>query len=798
MGFFQNPLGNGKVSTGENVRKDDLSSEQEYIDSVYARLEDMRKSAEAIETSFQEVGRGGTHQAKYEKDAAISIARARLGSLNLNNQPLCFGRLDLEDANAIEEQTTAYVGRIAISDEEQEPLVIDWRAPVAEPFYRATPIDPHGVVRRRHFHMNSKQIVRMDDEVFDEDKAQKNDLSIVGEAALLSAVSKKRTGRMGDIVATIQQEQDLAIRAAINKVLIVTGGPGTGKTAVALHRAAYLLYTYRETLVNSGVLLVGPSKTFLKYIDEVLPSLGENDVFLRTIGTLRTTQVVHEYDSRKVAALKGDIRMVKVLRNALSDREHPLDKAKEIHLDGYKLLLNKRNTARIINHLKERPGTHNQKRPMFIKSIINELISQYKKQMAHAYESSSLKGQGVAGFSNKVIDPDIAKKIIDRQHIPEIWLEKMEDRIRHLEDVKISIERMWPSLSGAELYHDMCSFAALISSASKDLLSESEQKSLLKTRAETIEEVQWTDYDIALVDEADALCGPSNFGQGNKKKNAYNSEEENASRVIGELGLKGYFTASELAQRYGENAQEKTSSDGIKTFGHVLIDEAQDLSPMQWRMIARRVPAMSMTVVGDFAQASHPGTCKNWDEVLEILNDVSACKDETVLLSVNYRTPAEVMDFAHDIMREVSPELAQTQAVREVGYYPTVNIGDIKLEQVYKHVQDSIPKGGTVAVIADESKHEDLENILEPFGASADTTKSIDTNVAILRSVDAKGLEFDHVIVYDPHEIVGDVKRPAGWKSLFVTLTRATQNLIVLMDEKHNDRLANIIRSHQK
>ncbi|MBP9114969.1 MAG: AAA family ATPase [Acidimicrobiia bacterium] len=788
------------------MRKDDQASEQDFINSIYARLEDMRKSAQAIETSYSEVGRGGTHQAKYEKDAAISVARQRLGSLNINSQPLCFGRLDLEDDNAIEEKTTVYVGRISISNEEQESLVIDWRAPVAEPFYRATPIDPHGVVRRRHFHMSDKKIIRMDDEVFDENKAEKNKLHVVGEAALLSAVSKKRTGRMGDIVATIQEEQDRAIRAQLNKVLIVTGGPGTGKTAVALHRAAYLLYTYRNTLVNSGVLLVGPSKTFLRYIDEVLPSLGENDVFLRTINTIRTTQQIHEYDTRKNATLKGDIRMVSVLKNALSDRQHPLDKPKDITIDGYKLNLNKRNTQKIINHLKERPGTHNQKRPMFIRSIVNELISQYKKQMVRAYQNSSTKKiensavqSNLRSLGNKVIDPDIVKKILDKQHIPEVWLEKMDDRIRHNDEVKISIERMWPALSGSELYHDMCSFKALISSASKNILTENEQNALYKDRAEDIESVQWTDYDIALIDEADSICGPLTSSRNTRKRTNYDSEEENASRVIGELGLKGYMTASELAQRYGEKSNsEITSSDTIKTFGHVLIDEAQDFSPMQWRMIARRVPSMSMTIVGDFAQASHPGTCKNWDEVLNILNGVAKTNDETVLLSVNYRTPAEVMDFAHDIMREVSPELAQTQAVREVGYYPIVEIGDININSVVKYVKSNFNDEGTIAVIANLEIHKELEEILKEFDASAENSKSIDTKVAILQAVDAKGLEFDHVIIYDPHEIVGDVKRPAGWKSLFVTLTRATQSLVVIMDEKYDDRLAKIIRSHQK
>lgn len=781
------------------MRPDDIKSEQQYIDEAYSRLESLREKAQAIEDGFDEVGRGGTHQAKYEKDAAISLARSRIATLNIGGQPLCFGRLDLEDEKAIENQTTAYIGRLAIAGQDQEPLVIDWRAPVAEPFYRATAVDPIGVIRRRHFHMNDQTIIRIDDEVFDEKGVAANKLNVVGEAALLTAVSKKRTGRMGDIVATIQREQDMAIRAPLNNVLIVTGGPGTGKTAVALHRAAYLLFTHRNTLSNSGVLLIGPSRTFLRYIDEVLPSLGEDDVHLRTVATLRTGQKIGTFDSRKLAALKGDIRMAEVLKNALSDREHPLPKVAEVWLDGYRLVITPGNSKHIISTMAPRPGTHNAKRPQFTKMVLRDLVRQYEKLLIKAFKGSAkADGDNLKESPNRVIDPDVAKKLSEGRPPPQEWVDSLEDRLRHNDDVKKALERMWPVLSGAELYHDFCSFRALISSASRGILDDSEQKMLFKIRAQSIDEVQWTDHDIALIDECDFLCGPVSAARGKKKSGGYSSDVENASRVIGELGLSGYMTASELAQRYNLGEQsDPVTSDEIRTFGHILVDEAQDLTPMQWRMIGRRAQPMSMTIVGDFAQASLPGACTDWDEVTNILSEVNRTTAQTVLLSINYRTPAEVMALAHDVMREVSPALAQTEAVREVGESPYVKRVASPIDCVKERVKIALANGGTIAVIAHEGKHDELESKLSEFAASADQSMSIDASVGILKASDAKGLEFDHVIIVDPHEIVGDVRRPSGWKSLFVTFTRATQTLSVLVDEKYNDRLAKIIARYE-
>ncbi len=776
------------------MRKDDLESEQAYIDSAYSRLDSLRASAQAIEDGFDEVGRGGTHQAKFEKDAAISLARNRIASLNIGSQPLCFGRLDVDQQKSIEGQTTAYVGRLAISDENQEPIVIDWRAPVAEPFYRATPVDPLGVIRRRHFHMSERKIVRIDDEVFDEESAKKNNLNAVGEAALLSAISKERTGRMGDIVATIQKEQDLAIRASMKNVLIVTGGPGTGKTAVALHRAAYLLYTYRDTLVHSGVLLIGPSSTFLKYIDEVLPSLGEDDVYLRTIETLRSAHKIHYKDEPNEVLLKGNLKMVGVIKNALNDRQHPLPKQVDIWVDGYKLILNKQNTTKLVRNIQSKQGTHNQKRPWFVKSVLRLLSNQYQKQMLDAYTNSS---KNPSFGSNKLINAEVAQKLSEGRHAPEEWIDSIQDRIRHHEEVKKAVERMWPIISGAELYHDLCSFTALINSAGKSILTDDEKMLLKKNRAESIDEVKWSDHDIALIDEAESLCGPVSAANPRKNQGGYNSDVENASRVIGELGLSGYMTASELAQRYGgDTSVQSEANDEIRTFGHILIDEAQDLTPMQWRMVARRCPTMSMTIVGDFAQASLVGACNKWDEVLDILNSVNKTNSETVLLSVNYRTPAEVMDLAHDIMREVSPELAQTEAVRDVGTAPIVKFTDNAFRDIKSHVDEALDRGGNIAIIATDDDHTKIVDQLSGYEVSDDPAHSIDSKIAVMNATSAKGLEFDHVIVIDPHSIVEDSQTANGWKSLFVTCTRATQTLTLLVDQNRKDKLAEILSKY--
>src|SRR5262249_32954758 len=277
-------------------------------------------------------------------------------------------------------------GRPAVEDEAHSPLVVDWRAPVAEPFYRATAISPMGVVRRRHLlTRRGRDVIGLDDEVFDRDAADNEGLQVAGEGALLAALERNRTGRMGDIVATIQAEQDEAIRADLSGVLVVGGGPGTGKTAVALHRAAYLLYTHRRRLASQGVLLIGPSPGFLRYIEHVLPSLGEQDVQLSTIAGLKPRLRAGAKDTPELAALKGDARMASVITRAVADRERPLAHDLVILIDGLRLRLTRADTVRVVEAARRRPANHNERRPLVVRRVIDMLVSRYKAAAIRAF-----------------------------------------------------------------------------------------------------------------------------------------------------------------------------------------------------------------------------------------------------------------------------------------------------------------------------------------------------------------------------------------------------------------------------
>ena len=319
----------------------ELEAEQRHLDAAYARLDAMRRAAQRVAEGYS-VQEGGTLQARLEREAAEANTRRRLASLDIGDTPLCFGRLDLaptalkwgQDGEPIDPEAVGpfYIGRISVTEDDLTPLVVDWRAPVAEPFYRATAVEPMGVARRRHFQTHGRRLIGLDDEVFDADTTETSGLTVVGEGALLAALDVERTGRMRDIVATIQAEQDEAIRAPLTGILVVAGGPGTGKTAVALHRAAYLLYSYRKRLGSQGVLLVGPSPIFLRYIDEVLPSLGEDEVVLATTSSLKPGVRARATAPADVAAIKGDRRMARVIEGAV-ERSRATGAARRLRRD---------------------------------------------------------------------------------------------------------------------------------------------------------------------------------------------------------------------------------------------------------------------------------------------------------------------------------------------------------------------------------------------------------------------------------------------------------------------------------
>src|SRR4051794_18616295 len=408
----------------------------------------MREAAERVRAAYADVRAGGTHQARLERDIAWDVTQRRLADLDIGEAPLVFGRLDMERPESphpsppdADEGPRWYVGRLAVEDIEHTPLVVDWRAPVAEPFYRATAIEPMHVVRRRHLiTRKGREVTGLDDEVFDQVAVEDEGLGVAGEGALLAALERNRTGRMGDIVATIQAEQDEAIRADVHGVLVVGGGPGTGKTAVALHRAAYLLYTHRRRLANQGVLLIGPGPGFLRYIEQVLPSLGEQDVQLSTISGLKPRLRVEATESRSVAELKGDARMARVIQRAVADRERPLARDLIVLIDGLRVRLSRSDTARVIEGARRRRNTHNENRQYVARRLYDLLVARYKNAAIRAYRERSFDSPAPNVTSifdrDAALDATIASTLARGEPTPEGWEQELRVRFRSRPEVK--------------------------------------------------------------------------------------------------------------------------------------------------------------------------------------------------------------------------------------------------------------------------------------------------------------------------------------------------------------------------
>ncbi|MEZ5169598.1 MAG: UvrD-helicase domain-containing protein [Acidimicrobiia bacterium] len=738
----------------------EIASEQRYVDAAYERLDAMRAAARRVEDGYREVGRGGTHQARLERDAAVDLTRRRLSALEIGDRPLVFGRLDLEAGDP------AYVGRVGVDDESREALVVDWRAPVAAPFYRATALEPLGVVRRRHFQTRGRVITGLDDEVFDADRSRAAGHTLVGEGALLRAISGHRTGRMGDIVATIQADQDRAIRAPLAGALIVNGGPGTGKTAVALHRAAYLLYTHRERLAGRGVLFIGPSPVFLRYVEEVLPSLGEGEARLTTIERLRPTIAVRASDPPAVERLKGDVRMADVLAAALRDRQRPLPRPVHLRVDGHRVTMTPSASRKIVRRALRRRGTHNSRRPYVEQRVLDHLERGYLRVLA--------------GRDDLSVDDRSAASAAARGEEPEReWSDDLRRRIRERPETREILERIWPVLSGAELLREMSGFPELVKSAATGILTRDEQELIVRDRGPDLASMHWSVADVALIDEADELLGPTTDARPWRPRRAQDEDSlEVAGRVVEELGLSGMVSAAEIARRYGAGTPPSAPDDDVPGYGHVLVDEAQDLSPMQWRMVRRRAPGRSLTLVGDFGQASRPGAAGSWEEVLDV---VDARSSTTATLTVNYRTPAEIMEPAVRLLRASGPGLTPPEAVRHTGTHPRFDRVDLhdRVRSADAAARASVGGNGTVAVIAPGGLCVALGSSLGDLAAGWGSPDALDAPIALVTPTEAKGLEFDHVILVEPSDIVGDDRR-AGLRRLYVCLTRATSTLTVI------------------
>ncbi|MFF4491076.1 HelD family protein [Streptomyces sp. NPDC001544] len=730
-----------------------MRHEQEFIDGLYARVDALRGDTETSVTDALAQG-DKPMQARLERDILVAERSGLLAALNAVDGSLCFGRIDLTSG------VKHHIGRIGLrrDDAERTPVLIDWRADVARPFYLATGHTPMGLRRRRHIATDGRRVTALHDEILDLGDAERTGHEDpTGDAVLLAALNSARTGRMSDIVQTIQAEQDEIIRAPYRGVLVVEGGPGTGKTAVALHRAAYLLYEYRELLARRAVLIVGPNPAFLGYIGEVLPSLGETGVLLATVGELFPGVKATATDTPEAAAVKGRADMADVLAAVVRDRQALPDPVIAIEHDREVLMLD----DGLVNVARERTRAaklpHNAAREHFEGHILNALTELYAERVG--------------------TDPYDGGSLLDAADITQI-----RDEIAENPEVWSAIDQLWPRLTPRRLVADFLAEPdGYVSEADADAIRRP------VTRA-------WTVADVPLLDEAAELLGDDDrvararaereretqiaYAQGvldvsyASRTYEFEDKEDSDPESSEVLSAHDIIDAERFAERHEEgdhrSAAERAAADRTWAFGHIIVDEAQELSPMAWRLLMRRSPTRSMTLVGDPAQTAEAAGVGSWADILQpYVED----RWEHTRLGVNYRTPSEIMDVAAAVVRAEHPDFTPPSSVRSTGVRPWARrVSDDLPAAVAEAVAELTPAEGRLAVIAPRELHRRLAARLD--GVTAGAEPDLTRTVVLLDPRQSKGLEFDSVLVVEPGAY--------GTSDLYVALTRATQRLGML------------------
>ncbi|MCX4733739.1 AAA family ATPase [Streptomyces sp. NBC_01363] len=736
-----------------------MQKEQEFVDRLYDRVDVLRGvAAQDVEDALTPVGTG--LQARLERDVLVAERSGLLAALNAVDGSLCFGRIDLSEG------TAHHIGRIGIREDDtaHTPLLIDWRAPVARPFYLATGHTPMGLRRRRHITAEGRAVTELHDEILDlRDRERTGFEDPSGDAVLLAALNSARTGRMGDIVRTVQAEQDRIIRAPHRGILVVEGGPGTGKTAVALHRAAFLLYEHRELLARRAVLIVGPNPAFLHYIGEVLPALGETGVLLATQAELFPGVHADGTDTPSAAAVKGGARMAEALALAVRDRQRLPEPGVPLvvpHDDG-NLVLDREIAHEAREAARDTRLPHNLARPYFAFRIIDALTAQLTERL----------GADPYGGPNLLGPDDIAQ---------------LGKSVAAEQEVHAAIEELWPALTPERFLTEYL--------ADPVHMTDEEAEAIRRAPGNGT----WTPADVPLLDEAAELLGVDDsaeraaaeaerqeriaYAQGvlelSRGSETYEFEDEE-SEV---LAAHDIVDAERMAERQEEadhrSAAERAAADRCWTFGHIIVDEAQELSPMAWRLLMRRSPTRSMTLVGDPAQTSEEAGVGSWEKILEpYVGD----RFEHVRLQVNYRTPAEIMELAARVVRAEDPSFEPPGSVRSTGEVPwTRDAGEDLAGAVAQAVAELMPGEGRLAVIAPRALHEEIAAPLD--GVTAGAEPDLTRPVVLLGPRQAKGLEFDHVLVVEPAGF--------GASDLYVALTRATQRLGIV----HREELPEALR----
>jgi len=765
--------------TGVDRTDVERDREQAYITGLYERLDQIReRTSDRLAGVLRQAG--GTPASRTEREALSVMYRQQLGQLDAAENGLCFGRLEFDDG------VRTYIGRLGMhaDNESYDQLLMDWRADAARPFYLATAASPGEVRVRRHIKTRARTVLRLDDEVLDLAAADPTKHEgLTGESALLAALNASRTGRMRDIVETIQAEQDHIIRAGMPGVLVVQGGPGTGKTAVALHRAAYLLYTYRRQLEKRGVLVIGPNATFLRYIGQVLPSLGETSVLLATVADLMPGITATGSEPPRVARIKGQPGVAKIVANAVRDRQQVPDDGLEISFETSKYRLSRHSLARARERARRSRRPHNLARQVFVREALDEAARVVSGQLG--------------------ADPLGGGNLMGREDIEELRAELRDDP-----QVRAAIGRLWPALTPQQLISDMYASRQLLASAAPSLRPS--DRELLRRPAGS----PWTPADIPLLDEAAELLGEDDRAAQAAARRRREREEEYAGGVLEIIGreddddpeiLMGadMLDAARLAERFDADVYltpaERAAADRTWAFGHVIVDEAQELSPMAWRTLMRRCPTKSMTIVGDVAQTGDVSGSGSWSQALgPFVGD----RWRLAPLTVNYRTPAEIMTVAADLLAEIDPDATPPRSVRESGAVPwrlgvadPVRFADIVGDATV--ALSALTGDGTLAVIVPEGRLAELgaavgavlpdvgvggtgragaaeqEGPHGPAGPNGPDGLDLERPVVVLTVRQAKGLEFDSVLIADPAMILAE--SPRGLGDLYVALTRATR-----------------------
>ncbi|WP_221268905.1 HelD family protein [Cutibacterium avidum] len=705
--------------------KAEIAKEQAHVDRVRAQLEIDENKARMLATAGQGMYRSdrtswvreedGT--AMFERDAFSYNAAKRLAILDAEHEGLVFGRLDLADDDEVR-----HIGRIGVRDADYEPLVIDWRARAAEPFYRATPSDPMGVIRRRVLRCRDDKVLGIEDDLLD--STSQADLPIVGEGALMAALSRARDTQMHSIVSTIQAEQDEAIRAPYQGVTTIMGGPGTGKTVVALHRAAFLLYSHRARLENGGVLVIGPSSVFMNYIERVLPSLGEDSVTLRSVGQVPSDILrfsSDRLDEPRTANIKGSLDMVDVLTRLINlpMSTEPDSMRLRVTVKGEVLTLGSHALAATRHQILKR-NRYNDGREAVEASLKDQLWNILPEDVSSAHDLSK---------------------------------EQFDDLVSSQASWRMFLNAWWPTLSATDVLARLAD-PAVVKAVAPDWDDETCQLVVnsIPTEVDRRGRRDWSVADMALLDELAALLGP------------VPPEPDAEDPVFIEGGdAEELVTLSDRLH----DARQIDEDEPRDTYAHVLVDEAQDISPMQWRMIGRRGPQASWTIVGDPAQSAFPHPEQTRSALDELVGNAPS---RTFTLTKNYRSPAEVFDLAAEVVVTVQPDADLPQAVRSVGVQPTVVRTDALWAEARSQLDEMLQEvDGTIGLVCPAS-------LVDQAGDLA-----TDPRIIPVTTMQAKGLEYDGAVVVDPERIVSETGNPmSGVRVLYVALTRPTQRLAVV------------------